>query len=694
MKLVVDFETANTDPDIDLREVGAEAYAEHPATEILCLCMITDFGYSYSWRPGCQPKGFFEDLASDPEVIFEAHGAAFEQMIWKHIMVKRYGFPEIPIERWSCTQATALYRGFPGGLDKAARAVGLTQQKDMEGSDLTIGLSRPITKKAWGDDWFMGPGTKAEHMRAYKPIFDRRPATLERVMQYCMQDCRTEVELGDVTGPLSAYERRVWELDQRINQRGLKLDFAFIHQAMKVVAGATVELEAEFSQLTDGLGAGQNEKIRGWCASQGVVLDSLDKPTMKALGIGEEVDEADVSSERSRDALRNAPDVRRVLEIRSMLGSSSVKKLPRMLQCVGSDGRSRNLLQYHGAGTGRWAGRLWQPHNLPRGLVTVGGSPPDHAELYQAIMSGDHRYVRMLYGDAVKAVATGLRFAVIAEPGYAISDGDFAGIEMRVDLAMAGQHDKCALLASGADVYLDMACDIYKVPKGSLTKKDVEKRTIGKNTVLGCGFQMGGDTFHDKYCPHMPIKFAHEVVDAYRQSWAPLVPKLWRGLQDAALNAVYNQSHAESHGIAYEFVQSGMHKWLACHLPDGQTMWYYDPHIAHRAMPWDETDVRMGWSFMSWKDGQWKRIHAYGGLLTENAVQKFARGLLVEAMYRCEAAGFPIILTVHDAIMAEPLSVNADWSVFKSIMEETTAAAKAYGVPIAVEGYVGDRWRK
>jgi len=212
--------------------------------------------------------------------------------------------------------------------------------------------------------------------------------------------------------------------------------------------------------------------------------------------------------------------------------------------------------------------------------------------------------------------------------------------------------------------------------------------------VLGCGFQKGGDTFHDKYCPHMPIKFAHEVVDAYRQSWAPLVPKLWRGLQDAALSAVYNQSHAESHGIAYEFVQSGMHKWLACHLPDGQTMWYYDPHIAHRAMPWDETDVRMGWSFMSWKDGQWKRIHAYGGLLTENAVQKFARGLLVEAMYRCEAAGFPIILTVHDAIMAEPLSVNADWSVFKSIMEETTAAAKAYGVPIAVEGYVGNRWRK
>src|ERR1700724_3648165 len=102
MKIVLDFETANTDPDINLSGddgVGAEAYAEHPATEILCLCMITDWGAERTWRP----RSYSGDLdlltvVNDPDVIFEAHGAAFEQMIWKHIMVKRYGFPEIPIE--------------------------------------------------------------------------------------------------------------------------------------------------------------------------------------------------------------------------------------------------------------------------------------------------------------------------------------------------------------------------------------------------------------------------------------------------------------------------------------------------------------------------------------------------------------------------------------------------------------------
>ena len=149
--IVVDFETANR-AGVDLREVGAEVYSQHPLTEILCLCLLADYGYGWTWRPG-QPLEDIPLLARDPSVIFEAHGAFFEQMIWRNIMVPRYGLPEIPIERWSCTMAAALYRGLPGQLEKLADVLELPERKDMEGSKLTIALSKPMTKAEHMKRW-------------------------------------------------------------------------------------------------------------------------------------------------------------------------------------------------------------------------------------------------------------------------------------------------------------------------------------------------------------------------------------------------------------------------------------------------------------------------------------------------------------------------------------------------------------
>lgn len=691
MNVVGDFETANRD-GISVKDVGAEAYAQHPATEVLCLVLkflgpqITG---TLTWKPG-DDEDALAAYARNPDIIFEAHNSFFEQMIWKHIMVPRYGFPEIPDHRWSCSMAKALYAGFPGGLEKAADVAHLEQQKDMVGSKLTISLSKPMTKKA-----------QKEKGLVYSPShFDRSPETLARVIQYCTQDCTVEAELAEVAGELSPYEHAVWHWDQVINRRGVRLDTQFIQAAIRVVAEASRELTTEFVATTGGIEPGQLARLGEWCARQGVTIESFDKAHMAALGIGG----ADNDDETDTGTVGSVPElpenVQRMLVIRAMLGSSSVKKLPRMLQCVGSDGRSRGLVQYHGAGTGRWAGRLWQPHNLPRGLITIRNDkgkdvPPDPKLLYRAIMTGDHNWVRELFGDAIKAVATNLRSAVIPDPGHMLVDGDFSGIEMRTVLGIAGQHDKTDMLAAKHDVYLDMACDIYGVPKGSLTKDDVEKRTIGKNTVLGCGFQMGGDTFHTKYCPHMPQEFADEVVDAYRKKWAPKVPKLWKALQEAALEAVINRGRVETvYGIAYEYVQKGNHKWLLCHLPDGQIQRYYDPVLSQRRMPWDNEDVRLGWSYMAWKDGRWKSMHAYGGLLTENAVQKIARGFLVEAIIRLDTNGFPVVLTVHDSILAEPLSAHADWETYKQIMIEPTRTSTQYRIPIATEGFVDDRWRK
>lgn len=689
-RLVADFETANTE-GIDLPTVGAEVYSLHPATEILCLC-VRNGQDTYVWKPG-DDEAWLRECVLDPDVMFEAHGSFFEQMIWRNIMVKRYGFPPIPLRRWACTMAAAFYKGLPGKLERAGAAVHLPVEKDMEGSRFTINLSKPMTKKAHEEKW-PGPTvmTKAEWNRRYTPTPDRSPQAIQRVVRYCAQDCYVEDELSHVTGPLSDYERRVWELDQTINHRGVRVDLDFVRQAIKVVEGARRPLEKEFADLTGGLEIGQVAKITEWCGKAGLALPSLDKPTMKRLGIGEEAD-----GQNMQDI---PPAVRRVLEIRAMLGSSSVKKLYRMLECVSPlDGRVRGVTQYHAACTGRWGGRLFQPQNFPRGLVTIRNSagdevPPKQEDLIAAIMTGDYTLVGALYGDAIKAVATALRGALIPDPDRLYAVGDFAGIEMRVVLALAGQHDKCELLATGKDVYLDMACDIYNMPKGSLTKKDVEKRTIGKNTVLGCGFQMGGKTFRDRYCPDQSEQFAKDVIEAYRRRWAPMVPQLWYGLEAAALEAVETGGRADFAGIEYEIVRHAGHVWLAAHIPDGQTMWYYSPMLKKQPVPWKPGEYKDGWSYMTLDEGVWRSVHAYGGLLTENIVQKIARGFLVEAMYRLEEAGFPVVLTVHDEIVTEPPEWRASWNDFHALMAEPSRYARWIKAPIEVEGFVGDRYRK
>lgn len=153
MKITIDFETASA---ADLKKVGAWAYAEHPTTEILCCAFIADFGYGWVWIPGQDDHEEVLEglrvLARNPDVIFEAHNAVFEQAIWHCIMVP-LGMPPLPPERWDCTMARCLYRGVPAGLEDAAKELRLLEQKDMEGSRLTISLSKPMTAKAWGDKY-------------------------------------------------------------------------------------------------------------------------------------------------------------------------------------------------------------------------------------------------------------------------------------------------------------------------------------------------------------------------------------------------------------------------------------------------------------------------------------------------------------------------------------------------------------
>jgi DNA polymerase len=372
-----------------------------------------------------------------------------------------------------------------------------------------------------------------------------------------------------------------------------------------------------------------------------------------------------------------------------------------MLACVGPDGRIRGALQYHGAHTGRWTGRLLQPQNLPRPTIKI----TDPEALVAAVKTGNPDALRPWGDDPIQVLVSSLRHALVARDGAMLGSGDFATIEARIVLALAGQDDKVALLASGADVYRDMAADIYEldkavfmaIEKDLLTIEQNGQRQVGKNTVLGCGFALWREKFAKMYCKHLQPKqreaFAKKVIDTYRKVWAPMVPQLWYDLERAATRAVvYPDKIAETEcGVRYRLETRAGRPLLVCRLLNDKKLYYWNARIEERKTKWGNT--KPGVVYDGVKNHQWRTgISASPGLLTENVVSALARELLVDAMFRFEERGFPVILTVHDEIVVEDPAITEELMI--EIMSERPKWAVDLGVPIAVEAWVGKRYRK
>ena len=509
--VLIDFETSSA---CDLKKAGSYRYAEDITTEIICLGYTIDGATPELWTPDTGiPEKFLKEIMN-PKCMFVAFNCAFEKPIWRNIMVPVFGVPDIPNDRWHDVQAACAMKGVPLKLEYALRALGLGA-KDTEGTSTVRTFSAFDKHGRMGGD----PST--------------RPARLARTYTYCRDnDVVQELSLHRRVKGLGEKERAVWLLDQTINERGVRLDMEYVRAAQDICDQAAGPMSDEFMRLT-GLKPSQREKVLEWANGHGAKLGDLRKETIDAaLGIREEDDDTIL------EPVAELPEiVRRPLEIRRILGSASIKKLAAMRSSVCTDGRARGLLQYHGATTGRWAGRLLQPQNFPRPSLKVDGKGHDTQQLVDAIMTSDAQYVNAIFGPPIEAVISGLRHVIIASPGCELVVGDFATVEARIVLALAGQYDKVDLIAKGRDIYIDMAESIYGVPVDK--EKDPERRQVGKNTVLGCGFQMGAAKFQARYAADKPLEFAKQCIDTYREEFAPLVPRLWKGLENAAVRTVW-----------------------------------------------------------------------------------------------------------------------------------------------------------
>ncbi len=676
--VLLDFESQSA---ADLPKCGAAVYASHPTTQVVMLWYSFNGAEPILWREDRDGWHCPADLAEKIEAGWDliAHNSMFEQMMWERLMVPDYGWPEADTEQWYCTMASCAERAIPLGLDKACDVLDLPQKKGSIGKKYF--KPNPKTGDFWPTPYEMYP--------------------------YGAQDVRAEGGLYKRLGRVSKREETVFRLDQRINRRGIKVDIEFIRQALKCVRSEATPLIEEFRDLT-GVNPTQTAELKKWLYKHDCDIPNLQKETVdEILGLSDESDDAGYIPQDGYNASTPArqttygSEVYRALNIRRIVGSASVKKLDSLLLCTDGDFRIRGSVQYHGASTGRWSGRLFQPQNFPRGTTKVmvgldkSGKPryesPDPDNIVTAIKTGDYEFVSSLYGtSATEIISSALRHAIIPEAGHQLLCGDFSTVEARIVLAMAGQTDKVQFLAEGGPIYELMAEKIYGYP---INKKDhpVERQT-GKNSVLGLGFQMGWPKFMDRYAADdQGEDFCKEVVRIYRQEFAPMVPELWKGLEKASLETVRTGRMHESHGIQYR-LEDG---FLSARIPSGRKLWYYKPRLIRKEMPWDETDIREAWAYLSYKNGRIMLVDAYGGIETANAVQATARDLLVSAMFRIEEFGYPSILTVHDEDLCEvPDSMKPNPKFLQQIMEFEPAWAKGLNIPIAAECWMGDRYRK
>lgn len=665
MRVSIDFETRST---VDLRLTGVYPYAAHPTTDVWCMAWAIQDGAVQLWTPGDPAP----DFSGASEI--RAWSAQFERIIWREIMVKRYGFPEIPLEVWVDTAAEAAALALPRSLEQAASTLGLPVEKDMEGRRLMIQMSKPRKKKplTWWDD------------------APRR----ERLYAYCRQDVVVERAVAERIRPLSDYERKVYLLDQRINDRGVLIDRPLVEAAQKIVATGVARANEELESLT-GVGAVTKvQDIRVWVTAQGIALDDLTKATVRDLLQGE-------------DGL--PPDVIRVLEIRQEAGKTSNAKLDSMLAYAGKEDRARGLLLYHGAGTGRWSGKGPQPQNYPRGTVK------EVERFIPSVLAGDYDGIAA-EEPPLAVISSMLRGMLRAAPSHRLLAGDYAQIEARIVAWFAGQWDLVDLFESGGRIYEEMAADIYSVPVEEIENPS-ERRTIGKSSVLGCGFQMGPDRFAEDVQTKTGIVLtrgardddgellpgevdeAARAVHGYRTRY-PRIPELWSELNAAAFSAVSNPGKVYTAGVGgvVKYTKRGQFLW--CQLPSGRFLAYALPAIQMVDPPWEkdkeEKDRKkrpaVTYATVDGYTRKWRRVAAYGGLLTENIVQATARDLMAAAMLRVEAAGYPVVLTVHDEIVCEVPEGKGSLEEFVNLLR--TRPKWAARIPVAAEGWEGERYRK
>jgi len=657
--LVLDYETRST---VDLTVTGAEPYARDPSTDVWCAAYAFDDLPVELWLPGQQcPAEITEHVEAGRTVV--CHNFSFEYNITRHIMAPRYGWPVIQPTQVHDTCAEAFALAIPGKLENAAAALGLDAQKDMKGHRLMLQMCQP---RSIGAD--------------ERPIWWDDQERRERLYAYAKMDVEAERELYSRSRRLSRDEHNTFVLDHKINERGVYIDQPLVRASLALIDAERARMNKRMSDITGGVVGTytQTAALTAWVVSMGVPAVSIAKDQIKLM-----------SKDETVPAIVNE-----ALAIRAEANKSSTAKLTAMLGGISSDGRVKHLHQYHAATTGRWGGRKIQTQNLPRGTLK---SEADIEAAVAAIMRGDSGYMDNFCGGVMSGISSCIRAMITAAPGNKLITSDFSNIEGRVLAWLAGEEWKLKAFSDfdkgiGADLYRLAYAKSFNIPVEDVTG---DQRQVGKCQELALGFGGGVGAFQSMakiYGVSVDEKAANGIKNAWRSAH-PETVEFWSAIESAALFALSNTGslgHCGTGKRAITYRKSG--SFLLCKLPSGREIVYPYAQLVEVETPWGE--LRDGLSYKTQGiNKKWITHQTWYGELVENVVQAVARDCLADAMHRVEAAGYPIVMHVHDEIVSEVRdNGKRTLAEFERVMGEVPVWAE--GMPIAVSGWEGKRYRK
>ena len=620
--LFVDTETYSS---IDIKKAGAFKYMEAPDFEVLLL--------PYAWDDNpvrvldLTDPADHEELQDviaglrDPDTIKVAHNSAFERAAYH----RAFGFYQPP-EEWEDTMILAAMNGLPLSLDAAGAALQLKDQKIKEGTALISYFCKPCKPT-------ISNGGRTRNLPHHAP------EKWERFKAYAARDVETMRLIYKKLSryPVTAFERQVWALDAHINERGVLVDLELAQAAIDVDEAFKAEHTNELHRLTGLDNPNSVAQLKDWLEAVGVPCESLSKATVADL----------------RKTVKD-PTIRRVLELRSLLGKTSTKKYEAMVNAAGDGDRVRGVTQYYGAGrTGRWAGRLIQLQNLPQNHIDSIG------DVRELVRSKDLELLELLYDNVPDVLSQLIRTAFIAKPGHTFLVVDYAAIEARVIAYLAGERWRMDVFAQGGDIYCSSASQMFKVP---VVKHGVNGhlRQKGKIAELACGYGGGVGALKAFGADKMGLtdEEMQDIVTQWRAA-SPTIPRFWRDTENAAKKALENpgRTFGIPCGVKYRRDADA----LRCLLPSGRILTYWGAQLDPVG-----SIVFMGQNQTTRK---WEKTETWGGKLVENIVQAVARDCLAVSMVRLDAAGFDIVFHVHDEVVIEAPEGNR-WEYAAAIMGE------------------------
>lgn len=702
-KLFFDLETYSPVPI----KHGTHAYAEQ--AEILMFAYALDDGPVKVWspieEPGLLPPKELRQAAEDPDVWWWGHNSnQFDWTIIKHVMPAL--FDSVDVMRRFDTMIQAYAHSLPGGLDLLCDIFNLDQdqRKLKTGKTLMRLFCVPPAKNL-----VRGRATHETHPVEWKQF--REYATNDIVSMRIVHE-----RMPKWNYPNNQFELCLNRLDQRINDRGVQVDVDLATAAIDAIADAQTGLTKRTQQLTAGdvVSATQRDKMLAHLVeSYGVELPDLRKSTLERR-----VNDPDLPA-----------GLRELLAVRLQASTTSTAKYQTLLRGVSTDGRLRGILQFCGAfRTGRWAGRLFQPQNLPR-------PTHDQDEIDAGIDAIKTGTVGLLFDNVMAITSSAIRGTIVPAPGKKLVVADLSNIEGRVLAWLAGESWKLKAFRDFDTIIgydergkeIRAGHDLYKLAYSKSfgvapDQVDGDQRQVGKVQELALGYEGGvgafltfaaaygidleamGEQAYDTLPPDLreeALRFFHwsleqkrntfglterafVVCDTFKRSWRrahPMVASLWRELGDAVVSAVFQP------GTTFTVRKLKVRRdgaWLRIGLPSGRNLCYPSPRV---------DDGKFSYMGMGQYTKKWQRIYSYGGKLVENVTQAVARDVLADTMPDVETEGYDVVLTVHDELITEaPDTPEYTHTRLAELM--STQPTWAADLPLAAAGFETYRYRK